>query len=86
MAIIDIKQTLEEIAKLERLQAQIEMRSAQIKEEETRLLEKLKLQGIKPAELDQKIKELEALIDSKLTLIRDLDKPVEGPINGQEAK
>ena len=82
---IDIKQALEGIAKLERLQAQIEMRSAQIKEEENQLLAKLKLQGIKPEELDQKIKELEALIDSKLTMIHDLDKPLVGAPNGQEA-
>jgi SMC interacting uncharacterized protein involved in chromosome segregation len=81
---INIKETLEEIGRLERLQAQVELRSAQIKEDERKLREKLKAQGVAPAELEQKIKELEAIISSKLTLIRSLDKAVGGTSGGEE--
>ena len=80
---IDIKETINEISRLEKLQAQIELRSAQIKDDERRLREKLKTQGVAPAELEQKIKELEAIISSKLTLICGLDKAV-GGAGGEE--
>jgi chromosome segregation ATPase len=81
---IDIKATLEEISRLEKLQAQVELRGAQIKEEERLLREKLKGLGLTPAELEPKIKELESSIASKLALIRSLDQAVEGIPNGEE--
>lgn len=74
---IDIKETLEEIGRLEKTQAQLELRAAQIKEDEKKLKDKLKTMGVTPAELDQKIKELEGVISSKLTLIRSMNNPVE---------
>ena len=73
---IDIKQVLEEISRLERLQAQVELRATQIKETEKALKDKLKTQGVTPAELDQKILELEGVIANKLTIIRSLNKPM----------
>lgn len=79
---IDIKETLDEISRLEKMQAQLELRSVQIKEDEKKLKEKLKGMGVTPAELPQKIAELEAVISSKLTQIRNLDKPV-GDTSGQ---
>ena len=80
---IDVKQTLEEITRLEKLQAQIELRAAQLKEDEKNLKDKLKIMGVTPEELDKKIDEVEADIASKLTLIRSLDKPV-GVTSGEE--
>lgn len=81
---IDVKQTLEEIGRLEKLQAQIELRATQLKDDEKKLRDKLKTLGITPSELEQKITELEATIDSKLTLIRSLDKPMGGIPSGKE--
>jgi hypothetical protein len=80
---IDIKETMNEIARLEKIKAQVELRSAQVKDEEKKLKDKLKVMGITPAELEPKIKELEAVIASKLTMIRNLDKPI-GGTSGEE--
>ena len=82
---LDIKETMNEIARLEKMQAQVELRSTQIKEDEKRLKDKLKVMGITPAELEPKIKELETIIAAKLTLIRNLDKPV-GGTNGENER
>lgn len=81
---IDIKETLNELSRLEKMQVQVELRATQIKDEEKKLKDKLKTQGVTLAELDQKIKELEAVIDNKLTIIRSLDKPTEVATSGEE--
>ena len=82
---IDIKATIAEITKLEKMQAQVELRTAQIQEDERKLREKLKVHGITLEQLPQKIIELEGLIESKLTLIRSLDKPIEAKANAEES-
>lgn len=79
---IDVRATLEEISRLEKLQAQLELRAAQIKEDEKKLKDKLKTIGVTPAELERKIAETEAAIESMLTMIRGLNNPTGG--NGEE--
>ncbi len=75
---VNIKETLEEIGQLEKAQAQLELRAAQLKDDEAKLKERLKALGVTPAQLDGRIAELEAQIQVKLTLIRNLNEPVGG--------
>ena len=67
------KLALEKISRLERIQAQLELRANQIAESELKLAEKLKPLGLTQEELPKKIKELEASITLKLASIGNLD-------------
>jgi len=70
---IDIVKATEEITKLERLQAQIELREAQCKEEETSLRSQLSKLGIKEEEIETKLEELSNAIAERLTFISNLN-------------
>ena len=70
---IDITKAMEEISKLERLQAQIELRMNQCKEEETRLSDQLKRMGIKEDEVEIKLEEISNAIAERLTFISNLN-------------
>ena len=70
---LDIKVTMDEISRLEKLKAQVEFRSNQIKEQERILNEKLSVLNIKPEELEMRIASLEASISERLTYISSLD-------------
>ena len=70
---LDIKAAMDEISRLEKLQAQVELRNNQIKEQEAQLVSKLAALKVSPEDLDKKIAELEARIEERMTHIRSLD-------------
>lgn len=68
---MNIKETLEEISRLEKLQAQVELRMSQHAEEEKVLKAELDKFGIKEEELEAKMNTLAASITERLTFIKN---------------
>lgn len=68
---INVKETLEEISRLEKMQAQVELRIAQHAEEEKSLKDQLAKMGLKEEELEPKMAALSASILERLTFIKN---------------
>jgi hypothetical protein len=75
---INIKETLEEISRLEKLQAQVELRMAQHAEEEKALKAELDKYGIKEEELEAKMAALSSSIMERLTFIKNATRQTVG--------
>jgi hypothetical protein len=73
MTEFDINKAIEEVSRLEKIQAQNELRANQIKDLEDKLNKKLESYGVTQENLEVKIKELEAIISERLTHIKNLD-------------
>lgn len=73
MSSIDIKKAMESVSKLERLQAQIELRTNQYKEEEKTLKAQLVKHGIKEEDIEAEMERLSASIAERLTFIDNMD-------------
>lgn len=67
---LNVKETLEEISKLEKLQAQVELRIAQHAEEEKELQAQLAKMGLREEDLEPKMAALTASIMERLTFIK----------------
>lgn len=74
MANINVKETLEEISRLEKMQAQVELRMSQNTEEEKELLAQLEKMGLKEEELGPRMEALTASILERLTFINNATK------------
>lgn len=68
---MDIKETLEEISRLERDKAQAELRINQVKEKQDELAKRLGALGISPKDLDSEAQKLEISIMERLQSIKD---------------
>lgn len=68
---LNVKETLEEISRLEKLQAQVELRISQHTEEEKALQEQLAKMGLKEEDLEPKMAALTASIMERLTFIKN---------------
>lgn len=67
---MDIKAMLEEIGRIEREKAQLELRQIQLSEKQDVLAKRLSMLGVDPKELDADISRLESGIREKLDEIR----------------
>jgi pimeloyl-CoA synthetase len=81
---IDINKAMEEISKLERLQAQIELRINQCNEEEKKLADVLQRMGIKEDEVEIRLEELSNSISERLTFIANLNS-AKAPVDTDES-
>ena len=72
---INVKETLEEISRLEKLQAQVELRISQHAEEEKELKDQLDKMGLKEEDLAPKMEALSASIMERLTFIKNATMP-----------
>lgn len=67
---MDIKATLDEISRIEKEKAQLELRQIQLAEKQDVLAKRLAVLGVKPGELDAEVARLESGIREKLDTIR----------------
>jgi hypothetical protein len=68
---INVKEILEEISRLEKMQAQVELRISQHAEEEKALKDQLAKMGLKEEDLEPKMAALSASIMERLTFIKN---------------
>ena len=67
---MDIKATLDEIGRIEKEKAQLELRQTQLTEKQDALAKRLAMLGVSPKELEAEVSSLEAGIREKLDVIR----------------
>jgi hypothetical protein len=67
---MDIKAALDEIGRIEKEKAQLELRQVQLTEKQDMLAKRMAMLGVSPKELDGEITRLEAGIREKLDAIR----------------
>lgn len=67
---MDIKATLDEIGRIEKEKAQLELRQTQLTEKQDALAKRLAMLGVSPKELDAEVTRLESGIREKLDAIR----------------
>lgn len=67
---MDIKSALDEIGRIEREKAQLELRQTQLAEKQDSLAKRLALLGVSPKDLDAEVNRLETGIREKLDAIR----------------
>jgi peptidoglycan hydrolase CwlO-like protein len=77
---MDTKQALDEVSRIEREKAQLELRQAQLVEKQDVLAKRLAELGVSPKDLDAEVSRLEASIREKLDAIR------KGPAKTQALK
>ena len=68
---MDIKATLDEIARIEKEKAQLELRQTQLAEKQDVLAKRLAALGVSPKDLDAEVNSLEKTIREKLDDIRN---------------